>query len=49
MQTGLIGGVPGERALRPKPCRLALYRELLMARGAEARAAMVAAADLRLG
>ena len=27
MQTGLIG-VPRERALRPKPCRLALYSAL---------------------
>ena len=37
-----------ERALRPKPCRLALVQRATMARGAEARAAMVAAADLRL-
>jgi len=37
-----------ERALRPKPCRLALHGEFTMARGAEACAAMVARADLRL-
>src|SRR2546423_8837100 len=37
-----------ERALRPKPCRLALHGGVTMARGAEACAAMVARADLRL-
>ena len=37
-----------ERAVAPKPCRLALYSGATIARGAEARAAMVAAADLRL-
>src|SRR6516225_8967947 len=37
-----------ERALRPKLCRLAGPREATMARRAEARAAVVAGADLRL-
>src|SRR6478672_918377 len=37
-----------ERALRPKPCRLALYSALRWRVAPEARAAMVAAADLRL-
>ena len=37
-----------KRALRPKPCRLALHRELRWRVAQEARTAMVAGADLRL-
>jgi hypothetical protein len=37
-----------ERALRPKPCRLARHPELRLARRAEARAPVVAGAGLRL-